>query len=130
MIWVSGLPGKRILVVDDDPNVRFLFRLILESDGYEISEANNGIAALLRINDSLPDLLMTDMMMPMMDGEALINHLRGDPRTAKLKILAFTANPRVAAAQSADSVLGKLFDRSELLALAASLLRPEGSSVD
>ncbi|MGH7763713.1 MAG: response regulator [Candidatus Dormibacteraceae bacterium] len=120
------MPGKRILVVDDDPNARFLLRLILESDGYEITEAPNGISALLLIKESLPDLVVTDLMTPMMDGGALINHLRGDPRTAGLKILAVTANPRVAAAQSADSVLGKPFDRAELLALAASLLRMEG----
>lgn len=118
--------GRRILVVDDDPNVRFLLRLILESDGYEVSEAQNGIAAILMMNDFLPDLVVTDMMMPRMDGGALIQHIRKDPRTAGLKIIAITANPKGAAAQSADSVLGKPFERSDLLALAGSLLATRG----
>ena len=114
---------KKILVVDDDPSIRFLLRLIFESAGYEVLEAQHGVAALIRINDALPDLVVTDMMMPVMDGGELITHLRSDPRTAGLRILAVTSNPdsRVAAA-AADVVMGKPFHQSSLLASVNSLL--------
>jgi CheY-like chemotaxis protein len=115
--------SKRILVVDDDPSTRFLLRLIFEGAGHEVSAAHHGVAALIRIKDALPDVVVTDMMMPVMDGGALIKHLRCDPRTARLPILALTANPdSIEAAREADVVLGKPFLRSTLLATINSLL--------
>ena len=114
---------KRILVVDDDPSMRFLLRLILEGVGYEVSEAQNGVAALIKIKDEMPDLVVTDMMMPVMDGGELITHLRSSPRTADLSILVVTANPdaREAAAQ-ANYVLVKPFHQSMLVATVNSIL--------
>jgi CheY-like chemotaxis protein len=114
---------KKILVVDDDPSMRFLLRLIFESAGYEVSEAQHGVAALIRIKDALPDLVVTDIMMPVMDGGELIAHLRSDPRTAGLRILAVTANPDAKeSARDADVVMGKPFHQSSLLANVDSLL--------
>ena len=84
---------NRILVVDDDPSMRFLLRLIFENSGYDVNEAQNEVAALIKIKDVLPDLIVTDMMMPVMDGGALIGHLRSDPRTAGVRILTVTADP-------------------------------------
>lgn len=78
---------------------------------------------MILIHDELPDLVVTDMMMPMMDGRELIRHLRAEPRTAGVRILAVTANPNAREAASlADGVLGKPFDRSVLLAIADSLV--------
>ena len=114
---------KRILVVDDDPSMRFLLRLIFEGAGHEVSEAQHGVAALIKLKDEIPDLVVTDMMMPVMDGGELITHLRSNPRTADLPILALTANPdaREAAAE-ADYVLGKPFHQAMLLATVNSIL--------
>ena len=117
---------KRILVVDDDPSIRFLLRLIFESAGYQVTEAQHGLAALIHIRDAIPDLVVTDMMMPVMDGGELIKHLRSEPHTSGLPILAVTANPRSReAAENADAVLPKPFDRSELLARVSMLLAAE-----
>ncbi|GAC1507430.1 MAG: response regulator [Candidatus Dormibacteraceae bacterium] len=114
---------KKILIVDDDPSLRFLLRLIFENAGYEVVEAQHGVAALIRIKDALPDLVVTDMMMPVMDGGELITHLRSDPRTAGLRILAVTSNPEAReAARGADVVMGKPFHQSSLLANVKSLL--------
>jgi len=108
--------------------VRFLLRLIFESAGYEVSEAANGIAALILIKAALPDLVVTDMMMPMMGGAELIEHLRSEPRTARLRILAITANPRAAqVAANAAAVLSKPFDRTDLLATVNRLLAEEAT---
>ena len=115
--------GKMILVVDDDPNMRFLLRLIFESRGYEVIEAQHGVAALIRIKSALPDLVVTDIKMPVMDGGALIKHLRSHPQTADLPIVAVTANGSAqAVAAEADVVLDKPFHHSALLSAVQSLL--------
>jgi CheY-like chemotaxis protein len=122
------LSGRHVLVVDDDPSTRFLLRLIFEAAGYDVSEAQNGIAALIRIKGALPDLVVTDIMMPVMDGGALIEHLRVEPRTKHLPILAVSANPKArGVAARADCVLGKPFDKSDLLAAVEALLVKEKS---
>ncbi len=114
---------KRILVVDDDAAARFMFRLILEGAGYHVDEAQNGVAALILIKEAVPDLVVTDMVMPRMDGRELIRRIRTDDRTTQLCILAVTGHPesRLQAAD-ADGVLDKPFDRSQLLAAVGSLV--------
>lgn len=117
------MSGKKILVVDDDPSVRFLLRLIFESAGYEVTEAQHGVAALIRIKNAFPDLVVTDMMMPVMGGGELIQQLRTNPVTAGLRIVAVTANPDAReAARGADAVLGKPFHPASLLATVSSVL--------
>ena len=64
-------------MVDDEPDQRFLLRRILRRAGHEQSEANNGADALRAVRESVPDLAMTDVMMPVMDGVELIPCLRG-----------------------------------------------------
>jgi CheY-like chemotaxis protein len=117
------MPGKWILVVDDDPDVRLMFKLIFESAGYQVSEARNGIAALILIRDSPPDLVVTDMVMPGMDGKELIDRIRADERTAKVPILAVSGYPLSREqASGADAVLSKPIDRPGLLAMASTLM--------
>ena len=117
------MKGKRILVVDDDPAVRLMFRLIFESAGYQVSEARNGIGALILIKDSLPHLVLTDMVMPGMNGQELIARLRADERTGRLLILAVTGQPGAKEqATGADAVLEKPIDRVHLLAIVSSLI--------
>jgi CheY-like chemotaxis protein len=115
--------GKRILVVDDDPSIRFLLRLIFESSGYEVSEAQHGVAALIRIKNAVPDLVVTDMLMPVMDGGALIKHLKSDPHTAEVPIVAVTGSlDTKAQAIDADVVMSKPFHQSALVEIVNSLL--------
>jgi DNA-binding response OmpR family regulator len=114
---------KRILVVDDNPCMRDLLRLILEGSGYEVIEAQHGWAAMAQMQAFLPDLVMTDMMMPDMDGEQLVRRLRSNSRTACVPILVLSANPHAREiASKADAVLGKPFNRASLLATVSSLL--------
>jgi len=115
--------GKRILVVDDDPDIRLMFRLILESAGYQVGEARNGVAALILIKDSPPDLVITDMVMDGMGGRELIERIRSDERTAKVPILAVTGHPAAREqAARADAVFDKPIDRPGLLAKVSSLI--------
>lgn len=117
------MSGKTILVVDDDPNVRFLLRLMFEGCGYQVFEAQHGVAALIRIKDAVPDLVVTDIKMPIMDGGTLIKRLKSDPQTADVPIVAVTANRDArAVAAAADIVLDKPFLQSTLIAAVNSLL--------
>ena len=118
----------RILIVDDEPDVRHILRRILEKAGHEITEAIHGAAALDELNGQLPDLVVTDLMMPVMDGNELIEALRENPRTAKIPILSVTGNP--ASSVGADLVLTKLPKRDELLAAVSSILEGRPHDAD
>lgn len=110
----------KVLVVDDESNMRFLIRMILESAGYEVAEAAHGGHALERVKDSRVDLVVTDLMMPVMTGRELVDRLRADPRTASIPIVVISANSRTVAT-AADVVLGKPFEPFALLEAANSL---------
>lgn len=114
---------KRVLVVDDIPVERELLRLILEDGGYEVDEARHGSDAIAQLDDTLPDLVMTDLMMPVMSGQQLVQHMRSDRRTTLVPILVLSANPNAAKiAAQADAVVGKPFERADLLATVKSLV--------
>jgi CheY-like chemotaxis protein len=110
----------RILVVDDEPDFRYILRRILERADYEVLDAIDGVAALEAVHRSRPDLIITDMMMPVMNGAELIRRLRADPLTARIPILAATSD--VDLAGGADAVLKKPYRSAELLAAADVLL--------
>ena len=105
----------RILVVDDDPSIRFLLRAILEGEGYSVLEAGNGQAALNAIaGEALPDIVMTDLMMPVMSGAELIVRLRSDARTAGLPIVVVSSNPEAVENLAVDAIVTKPFKAGDL----------------
>lgn len=116
-----------ILIVDDESNMRFLLRVTLEGAGYEVVEAPHGAAALQQARESPPDLVVTDLMMPVMTGRKLIDALRADPQTASVPVVVVTANPRTSL-DAADAVLGKPFAPDELIETARSLARGGGAT--
>jgi CheY-like chemotaxis protein len=110
----------RILVVDDEPDLRFIMRRIFERAGHVVLDASHGAAALELVHRSAPDLVVTDMMMPVMGGAELIRRLRADPVTAHIPILAATAD--VPPASGADAALTKPWSKQQLLEAADALL--------
>ncbi len=100
--------------------MRFLLRWTFEKAGHEVSEAPDGLAALKAIQDSRPQLVVTDMMMPGMDGVELIGHLRADPNTAGIPILSVSGNWELAV--GADAAIDKLSDWGDLITVAEGLL--------
>jgi len=94
--------------------MRFLVRVTLEGAGYEVVEANHGAAALERVQESQPDLVVTDLMMPIMGGRELIDRLRSDPQTASIPVLVLSANGNLRAG-GADGALSKPFDPQSLV---------------
>ena len=83
--------NKRILIADDQPVGRELLRTILESVGYEVSEAADGVEALALARSFEPDLILLDIHMPLRDGISVVRELRADPRFASVPVIAVTA---------------------------------------
>ena len=84
-----------ILIVDDDRELRMIYRTILERQGFLISEAANGAEALKYLmNHTPPDIMVMDMLMPMLGGEALMQRIRQMPALNDMGIIVLTAYPR------------------------------------
>ena len=82
----------RVAVVDDSPEARRLIRRILQSQGdFEIFEATNGLEAIELVNKERPDLVILDLMMPEVDGFAVLDILRSKPETANIPVIVATA---------------------------------------
>ncbi|CAK0766646.1 Chemotaxis protein CheY [Gammaproteobacteria bacterium] len=75
---------KRILIIDDAPTVRMYYRQVLESDGFSVTEAANGVEGLEKAFAETFDLLVVDVNMPVMDGYALLRAVRCDPTLCKI----------------------------------------------
>ncbi|MEN9886667.1 MAG: hypothetical protein RL758_1245 [Pseudomonadota bacterium] len=108
-----------ILVVEDDPSTQLVIVANLEKDGHRVVAFSDGVQALTRIEHVQPDVLITDIQVPGMDGYALVERLRGDPRWASLPIIMLTAlsqrvNYRVGMTAGADDYLTKPFSLAEL----------------
>ena len=113
-----------ILIVDDEPDVRFVLKMAFESAGHQIVEAHHGVAALERVDSSRPDLVVTDVMMPVLDGLELVRRLRANPDTAAIPILLLSS--RATGASGADAALPKPFKAHEVLATGLSLIEGGG----
>jgi two-component system chemotaxis response regulator CheY len=111
----------RILVVDDEPDERFLVGRALRKQGHDVTVAENGAAGLRAVREWVPDLVVTDVMMPVMDGVEFIRRLRGDPATAGIPILAASGDTHLAGA--ADAVLAKPYENHRLVTIVNSLLK-------
>jgi CheY-like chemotaxis protein len=91
MPWLPQMFMVRILVVDDHPASLELIRAVLESAGYEVMEAQDGVEAIAAALRFSPDLVLMDLKMPRMDGFAALNALRKEPQLKVIPIVALTA---------------------------------------
>lgn len=117
----------RLLVVDDEPRLRRAVAADLRGEGYEVAAAQSGAEALSAIARQLPDLIVSDIRMPGMDGYALARQLRRNQSTALIPIVFLTAkdtaSDRIQGFRAGvDAYLSKPFDPDELLAIIASIL--------
>jgi CheY-like chemotaxis protein len=119
----------RILIVDDNQDMREMLRAMVELRGHEVDEADSGHAGLERFHTSVYDIVMTDIIMPDMDGNQVITALRAaDP---KVRIIAVSGGGRVrnlgvlqvATRFGADRVLSKPFRKEDVLRTVDELLR-------
>jgi DNA-binding response OmpR family regulator len=95
------MPAVTVLVVDDDPVIVQLLRVNFELEGYQVETAGNGEEALASVKKHRPDIVLSDIMMPKMDGLALVKELQADTSTKDLPVILLSAK-----AQSADVTRG------------------------
>ena len=118
---------KRLLIVDDDPNLLLAVSETLRAEGYSVDTARRGADALVSIAEKLPDLIVSDIRMPGMDGYQLVRKIRSNARTRLIPIVFLTAKDettdRIAGFRTgADAYLTKPFEPEELVAVVASIL--------
>jgi len=115
---MGSMAGDRILVVDDDDSIRQIVRFCLSDEGYRVSEAPNGEAALDVLDTVNPELILLDLRMPVMDGWEFARRYRMLPGP-HAPIVAFVAALNVTeecAELETAAILSKPFDLDELLA--------------
>jgi CheY-like chemotaxis protein len=113
-----------ILICEDEPSLRELVKASLEGD-YEFAEAEDGVVALQLARELEPDLLVLDVMMPRLDGLAVLRELRADERLRDSRVIVLTAQPMTreeAVALGADRVLDKPFTPDDLAAAVKEVL--------
>ena len=120
--------SDRILVVDDDPEIRDFVKANLEREGFEIEVAGSGAEALELAGERPPALVLLDVMMPGMDGLTTLRHLRNDVPTANVPVVMLTAKPQAAERVKgldlgADDYITKPFEIDELVARVRSVIR-------
>ena len=115
-----------ILLVEDDPSVRELLRVLLEVEGYEIVEARDGQEGLEKAGSLKPDLMILDLMMPEVDGERLITMLRDEPSLRRMPVIVVSgrheALDRCRDLIGSENVFSKPFEPVKLLDRVGSLV--------
>jgi len=117
---VSAAP-RRVLVVDDDPDIRAVLSDVLGATGYEVATAGHGREALELLRAQPFGLVVLDLMMPVMTGWEFREAQLGDPAIAHVPVIVVSA-ARAPRAVPAAAFLPKPFDMDELLALTARLV--------
>ena len=117
--------SKTIVVVDDERSVRALIRLLLEQAGHQVIEAANGEAGLTAVANCNAVLVVTDMMMPVMNGREMIARLRADERTAWIPIVVISAEANLSTLR-ADAAISKPFSNADLTETVNTLLERSG----
>ena len=107
----------RILVVDDDPQFRELYRMALQFEGFAVATASDGIAALQAIEKDPPSLVILDVNMPCLDGWGVLRELGSNPRTKALPVIVVTAADVLQATAQAAASLRKPVTPEDVLPL-------------
>jgi len=120
--------NKKLLLIDDDPNLILLVKDYLEFRGYNVDTAENGREALDLLDSLVPDMIICDVMMPEMDGYTLVKHIREEAVTNRIPVLFLSAKgqsqDRVKGLnEGADVYMSKPFEPEELVAQVESSLK-------
>ena len=124
--------AKKILIVEDDDNIRELLRLYLEREGYEILEAENGAAGMSRWKADQPDLILLDVMMPVMDGWQVCREIRESGSTTPIIMITAkgeTMDKVTGLEMGADDYIVKPLEMQEVVARVRALFRRGGQAV-
>jgi DNA-binding response OmpR family regulator len=123
----TGVPIS-VLVVDDEPQVAWMLQFSLEAEGYRTFAARNGRAALDELREHRPQLMLLDIMMPTMDGWAVLEEMQELPAADRPRVVVVSARSSLRDRQKAvelgaDAFVSKPFDVSDLLGVLHTLER-------
>jgi len=109
-----------VMVIDDDRDIRFVIRMNLEAEGYDVHECADGAAAVEAIGTTMPDIIVCDIMMPGIDGYGVLEHLKSTRETSHIPLIFLSAKGSDREIwegwqSGADYYLTKPFDPDELL---------------
>ena len=122
---------RTVLVVDDEYGMVEVLVAALEDAGYRVFTAANGRRALERLEENRPDVVVSDFMMPLMDGAALVQAMRSHPTYRDIPVIMMSAAPEAALRKHVDgyaAFLRKPFRVSTLLERIAAIFNPPRSS--
>ncbi|TVQ87992.1 MAG: DNA-binding response regulator [Chromatiaceae bacterium] len=119
--------NKRILIIDDEPNIVISLQFLMERAGYLVEVASDGEAGLDLVRAQPPDLIVLDVMMPKLDGFGVLEAIRADSALAGVRVLMLTAKGREAEQRKglelgADAYMPKPFSTRDLVARVKALL--------
>ena len=117
-----------ILVLDDDPDICAMLKMVLDYHGYNTSEAENEEQAKEILSGGRVDLIIMDMLLSGADGTDICSRLKKDQFTSSIPILMFSAHPTAknnCLAAGADDFISKPFEMNDMLARVRSFLQPE-----
>jgi CheY-like chemotaxis protein len=127
--------GPSVLIVEDDKDGRRMYAEWLTGAGFRVAQAHNGLQALERALESVPDVVVTDLNIPGIDGFELTRRLKQDPRTSAIPVLAvtgyaaFAADPARARRAGCDAVLEKPCSPEDLESAIRSLIHERPRSL-
>jgi len=131
---IPGVPAKRVLVVDDEPDAVDLLTQILQDEGYQVKGVLSGGEALRSLDAAPPDIILIDLLMPEMDGFEVIQRVKANPKWRDIPIIVVTAKDLTHADlgflhKSVDRIIQKSgLARQDLMKEIHSLLREHNSS--
>lgn len=121
--------AKRVLVVDDEPNIVMSLRFLMEREGFQVEVASTGQAAVAALDREPADLVLLDIMMPELDGFEVCQRIRNNPAWRATKVVMLTAKGRdverdKGLALGADDYVTKPFSTRDLVAKVKRMLAP------
>ncbi len=122
--------SKRVLVVDDEPNIRLSLEFLMRKAGYEVTGVDDGEAALEAVKNSAPDLMLLDVTLPKLSGYEVCEAVRANPEWKGVRILMLTARGRdiereKGLALGADDYVTKPFATRDVVERVQALIGPE-----
>ena len=112
-----------VLVVDDEEPLRRMMETLLTESGYTVLHAHHGQQAMELAREAQPDLILSDLMMPVLDGLSMCQQIRSDARTAHIPVIAMSAGPQPRGlAGLVKAYVSKPFELDDLLATVAACL--------
>ncbi|GGK46283.1 MULTISPECIES: response regulator transcription factor [Flavobacteriaceae] len=119
---------KKILIVDDEPNIVMSLEYIFKKENFEVFIARDGSEAIEIAEDNLPDIILLDIMMPNVDGYQVLKHLKKNPKLDNIKVLFLSAKNKVSDIElglqlGADKYISKPFSTKKLVKEVKELLK-------